>query len=192
MNRSRHLSVFGFTEQQWRRRESNPRKNPGTPYVEQPGIIPSLEARFWARVEKTDDCWLWTGRQNAKGYGRVFTYSRRAGRTCREEMAHRVSYQLAYGPIPDGLLVCHRCDNPPCIRPNHLFVGTNLDNVYDARAKLRLAKKLTPADVYAIRAACDRGETHRSIADRYGLACGTVTKIKLRQRWSWLPERGAA
>ncbi len=91
--------------------------------------------RFWSKVVKTDDgCWGWNGATTPFGYGRMTAGSRGAGLL----RAHRVSWELHYGPIPAGLLVLHHCDNPPCVRPNHLFLGTMLDNSRDAVAKGRV------------------------------------------------------
>lgn len=96
----------------------------------------SVVDRFWSKVNKTDTCWLWTGATRGHGYG--FIAERRvAGRQVRT-MAHRLSWQLAYGPIPDGLVVCHRCDVPACVNPLHLFLGTLSDNTQDALRKGRL------------------------------------------------------
>src|SRR5687767_4720826 len=89
-----------------------------------------LSERFWEKVRKTDGCWLWTASRNAKGYGQIM-YQR------RPIHAHRVSWQLANGPIPDGLCVLHRCDNPQCVNPGHLFLGTIVDNNRDMFAKGR-------------------------------------------------------
>ncbi len=89
------------------------------------------ETRFWAKVGKTEGCWLWKGRRTESGYGH---FGIRSGKMCR---AHRFSFELAYGPIPSGMYICHHCDNPPCVRPDHLFVGTNSDNAKDAIAKGR-------------------------------------------------------
>lgn len=88
------------------------------------------EERFWSKVNKTDTCWLWTAGTAWDGAG-VFKVS---GKDVR---AYRYSYELIYGPIPQGLLICHRCDNPACVRPDHLFLGTHLDNVRDKIAKGR-------------------------------------------------------
>lgn len=93
----------------------------------------SLAARFWAKVNKTPTCWLWTANRLPKGYG-VINVGGRAG---SQQLAHRVSWELHFGPIPDGLWVLHRCDNPPCVRPDHLFLGTVQDNVDDMVTKGR-------------------------------------------------------
>jgi len=87
--------------------------------------------RFWARIEKGNDCWPWKSRTDKDGYGKVHW----AGESNR---AHRVAWEITNGPIPDGLLVCHSCDNPPCCNPSHLFLGTNAENMRDASAKRRL------------------------------------------------------
>jgi hypothetical protein len=102
------------------------------------------EDRFWAKVEKTEGCWLWTGsRRPPGGYGQF--------RSANQQMVstHRFSWELHNGLIPPGLCVCHRCDNPACVRPDHLFLGTMLDNNRDMMAKGR--------DRYAGRTHCDRG-----------------------------------
>jgi len=92
----------------------------------------TLLERFMSRVDTSGDCWEWTAGRQEAGYG----YFDVAGHRYR---AHRVAYELAVGPIPEGMFVCHRCDNPPCVRPSHLFLGSQLDNVADARAKGRLS-----------------------------------------------------
>ena len=106
-------------------------------------------ARFWAKIEKCENgCWEWTGVRNWMGYGRVS----RAGRITS---AHRIAYELSVAAIPDGLSVLHRCDNPPCCNPDHLFVGTVRDNAKDAVAKGRYVvwRWLTEEQKAAIRAA---------------------------------------
>ena len=87
------------------------------------------EELFWSHVAKSDGCWLWTAGLN-RGYGAFAVHRKDIG-------AHRYSWMLENGPIPDGLFVLHRCDNPPCVRPDHLFIGTQLDNMLDKMSKGR-------------------------------------------------------
>ena len=99
-------------------------------------LYPSMENYFWERVDKTsnvDGCWGWTGSKSPSGYGQT------GDKRWKYKMAHRMSYAIHYGSIPQGLMVCHRCDNPGCVNPLHLFLGTNSDNLLDASAKGRLA-----------------------------------------------------
>jgi hypothetical protein len=88
------------------------------------------ESEFWSLVDRGGDCWLWLGRKNSTGYGAL-------GRKYPDERAHRYAWLITHGPIPDGLWVLHRCDNPPCVRPEHLFLGDALANARDRDAKGR-------------------------------------------------------
>jgi hypothetical protein len=92
----------------------------------------SLWDRFWSKVEKGPECWEWKAGASSHGYGGFKV----AGQLLR---AHRVAWELTYGPIPEGMVVCHRCDNPSCVRPDHLFIGTVADNNRDRSAKGRSA-----------------------------------------------------
>jgi len=102
---------------------------------------PPIE-RFWAKVDKTGDCWEWTGARFHHGYG--LFYESASVRT----RAHRFAYETLAGPIPPGVLVLHRCDNPPCVRPEHLFLGTQADNVADMIAKGRIVSRGNGGGLY--------------------------------------------
>jgi hypothetical protein len=141
--------------------------------------------RFWQKVEKTETCWNWTACAHPKGYG-LFSIRNRNRR------AHRVSYEMHCGPITDGMQVLHECDNPRCVRPDHLFLGTNADNMADKCAKGREAHvgqkgeanaraKLTTEKVLAIRAAVG---TQDEIAASFGISRGAVSGIRTGRRWS--------
>lgn len=129
---------------------------------------------FFELVKKTDACWLWLGPTNQDGYG---FYSTRA--------AHRVSHEIANGPIPQGMSVLHRCDNPPCVNPAHLFLGTQADNVADCVSKGRRATKLVPEVVAVIRRRCADGERQRAVAREFGVSDATVSLIVNRKTWEY-------
>lgn len=140
--------------------------------------------RFWAKVDRRSlfDCWPWTGAKEGLGYGVV----RRASGVFK---AHRRAYELAVGPIPDGLIVRHICDNPPCCNPSHLAIGTHADNVADKVSRGRQARGegngravLSIEDVRAIR---DRApsETVAALAREYRVDRRTITYIVQRVNW---------
>lgn len=97
--------------------------------------------RFLKYIRKTDNCWLWTGHKDKCGYGRLSILGNKV------ILAHRLAYQLQFGAISVGLYVCHHCDNPSCVNPSHLFLGTQLENMQDMKRKLRLGKRAGPRTV---------------------------------------------
>lgn len=144
---------------------------------------PTLAERFWAKVAKSDGCWEWTAARTPMwGYGHI----RVGGHTGSIQGAHRVSWTLANGPIPPGMEVCHRCDNPPCVRPDHLFLGTGQANSDDKMAKGRDRKalgaangraKLTADQVAEIRRRVAAGETQTSVARDFGVNSAHVSRL---------------
>ena len=152
-----------------------------------PKSIP-LEIRFWKYVEKTPGCWNWTGAVEAGGYGQI-----RAGGTKR---AHRISWLLHHGKLPAELDVLHTCDNPRCVRPEHLYLGTQLENMRDRKNRGRRPDtsgernpraKLTADNVRAIREEFGRTAYKRgrmAIATKYGISYTMVQLIVKRRSWS--------
>ncbi len=143
---------------------------------------------FYSIPEPNSGCTLWFGPADRHGYGKS-KYKHKGF------LAHRAAWELRHGPT-NGLDVLHRCDNPACINPDHLFLGTQADNSRDMHRKGRNPKGeqqgnavLTNVDVHAIR---DAKGTHREIAAQFSVAHGTVGRIKRRTGWKHLPEGRAA
>lgn len=152
--------------------------------------------RFWPRVDKTggtEACWPWTGGRGGKYGSFALTHHTSVG-------AHCMAWALANGPIPNGMMVLHSCDNPPCCNPAHLFIGTHSDNMKDAAAKGRLAlqqrgriqratgtrhhnSRLTEDNVREIRRRAADGETQREIARRFSITQPAVGYIVRREQW---------
>jgi hypothetical protein len=112
------------------RSKNRPRKYCSRPCYELHKTLPLAE-RFWVKVEKSDGCWLWTG-SRTKGYGYIARDN-----TGNPGYAHRISWEIRYGPIRGNLCVLHKCDTPLCVRPDHLFLGTKSDNAKDCVSKGR-------------------------------------------------------
>jgi len=138
---------------------------------------------FWVYVNKTAGCWLWAAGSSA-GYG-VFHVKRKVMR------AHRVAYILANGSIPKGLLVCHSCDNPLCVNPDHLWVGTQKDNMKDAREKGRTRKgenhgasRLNDNIIQIIRNDYSAGRMNQpELAKRFNVSQKNISKVVRRETW---------
>ncbi len=134
-----------------------------------------------SRVHKIPEtgCWLWDGYLNKHGYGHFRSFNKKI-------LAHRASYQVYYGEIPEGLLVCHKCDTPACVNPDHLFLGTHKDNSLDALRKDRIARgayngktKLTEEAVIDIRTS---SLSRKELAEKYGTTVGYVKNLRARKR----------
>lgn len=148
-----------------------------------------LPDRFWSKVNKTENCWLWIACVGSNGYAQI----RVGGRKGRMVHAHRVSWYLHNGPIPNNLLVLHSCDIPVCVKPDHLFLGTNRDNVLDAVKKGRRADfsgdkagaaKLSWSFVRQIRSLYrDRNYTMTSLAEQFNVSITTISEIIHNMRW---------
>ena len=146
-------------------------------------IIMSFRERFEKCIfyGSPDGCHYWIGHLDAKGYGSTHL-------DYKVQRAHRVAYELYVGKIPNGLMVCHSCDNPICVNPDHLFVGTNLDNMQDKARKNRSAigvrhglSKLTERDVLFIRENIKIPSP--VFASRFGVAKETINSIKRNKTW---------
>lgn len=169
-------------------------RNRGTPVL--------VASDFWAKVDQTGECWLWLPKwRDNWGCG----YLRWNGRQVR---APRLAWELTYGPIPPGMFVCHHCDNPPCVRPDHLFLGSNADNVADMVRKGRHARgatsgarlhpdrirrgeqngtaKLTAVAVREIRSRYAAGEIRADLARAYGVSHNTIVRVVTGQHWKHL------
>lgn len=144
--------------------------------------------RFWSHVDKSagiNACWLWTAHLTT-GYGRMRLFG-------KPTLAHRISYQAAYGEIPDGLMVCHHCDNRACVNPTHLFLGTARDNSHDRTLKQRGGNHkgerngrhlLTQVQVAEIRDLCAHKRfTQKQLGELYGVSPKTIAAIASGYNW---------
>jgi len=147
----------------------------------------TLRKRFEAKFVKglNSDCWLWEGGTSGKGYGQVWNEQ-------KQEKAHRAAWKLYRGEIPKGLCVCHSCDTPLCVNPNHLWLGSQAENIRDMHAKGRGKQqngeahhnaKLTEEDVRAIRASL---QSSRKLALIFNISSSQVSRIKHREHWKYL------
>jgi hypothetical protein len=161
------------------------------------GKMKTLEERFWKYVDKKgdNDCWVWKGYRQIYGYGQIFINKKSCG-------THRVMWELVNGPIPEGLFVCHHCDNPPCCNLSHLFLGTSQDNVNDMMQKGRFVrysgsrngkdngkgrgkggKKLTMIEATEIRELRKTGLTFLEIGNKYRVSAVMIYYIVSGKFW---------
>jgi hypothetical protein len=160
-----------------------------------------LAERFWEKVERGPECWMWRGTITHHGYGVISVGGRASGR----EYAHRASWELTNGPIAAGQVVCHRCDNTSCVRPDHLFLGTQAQNLADMRQKGRAndpsrgsqgerngRARLTWEQVREIRRRWAAGEQQIALAREFGIGSTTVGHIVHGRRWHDIPDGARA
>jgi hypothetical protein len=153
-----------------------------------PARTPAI-VRFWRHVEKTDGCWLWTGKANVSGYGVI-------NLNTRTMFAHRFLWTETHGPIPDGLYLCHHCDTPRCVNPAHLFLGTQKDNMQDyarkglwkprerqPRGSTVKTSKLTESQVKEIRFKSIHGHSYATLAAEYGVTSVNIGYIVRGKAW---------
>lgn len=156
----------------------------------------SIEMRFWEKVRKgeTDECWEWQGAKSRDGYGRL----RRPGPAKTEHRdlrAHHIAWQIENGPVPQGMCVLHKCDNPPCCNPKHLFLGTRTVNNADKKEKGRSADrhgtnnsnvKLTEGDVIEIRKLASLGMSQMQVAALFSVKQPQISRIVRGESWGSL------
>ena len=143
----------------------------------------SVLNRWTAKVEKSNGCWIWRGAIGSHGYGHMLIEKTPVHKA---DVAHRISWQLHRGDIPNGLQVLHKCDNRRCVNPDHLFLGTQKENIADCIAKNRfkyLRAKLTISQVLEIKRAIAVGETCESISKKYGVIGKSIRNIKNGKTW---------
>lgn len=151
------------------------------------------EERFLKKFTQlsNQECWLWEAGKDLDGYGVFQIGTKKTGK------AHRFSYQHFKGKIPDGMMICHHCDTPSCVNPDHLFIGTALTNVKDCVQKGRRSKerysynvgnnhpraKIIASDVLMIRKLMKSGISRKDIAARYNVSSSTISDISLKRSW---------
>jgi len=152
--------------------------------------------RFWSYVDKTDPsgCWVWIGALHSDGYGKLWWEGRHS------YIAHRAAYEISLGDIPEGMCVCHKCDNPPCVNPDHLFLATHKDNMRDMVTKGRArggspkgtfegernpGVKISTEAVLAIRLLYEQGYSVAEISRRFAsVSYSNIWLIVKRKAWT--------
>lgn len=156
-----------------------------------PTVKRSIAERFWEKVDQRGVCWIWTAARHPLGYG---SFSVGVGSDRVRVAAHRMAYMFFHGPIPQGLHVRHKCDNPPCVNPDHLELGTHQDNMRDMVERGRNVlpptdgennpnARFTELQVRQMRAMRARGMFHREIGEVFGTDPGSIANIVNRAGW---------
>ncbi len=163
-------------------------------YLASQGLSPTFTQRFWSKVfimPYDRGCWLWIGALRASGYGQIGTW--KEGQP--PISAHRASWILHRGPLPAGMCVCHKCDTPPCVNPDHLFLGTSRENTHDMIRKGRLVvgfrhkrsnhhnSKLNESKVDAIRILRSSGMSYQKIADLFSISQSLARQVGANLIW---------
>ena len=145
--------------------------------------------RFWSKVDRSDpgECWIWRGRLTPRGYGDFRICHDGVAKTLR---ANRVAWEMEFGEIPGGMVICHTCDTPSCCNPSHFFIGTHAENQADKTRKGRQARgsghgtsRLSEEQVLWIRNRIGRGEKIRPLAREFGVSQRTVQRIHRGMTW---------
>lgn len=140
----------------------------------------SIVERFEAKIDKSGDCWMWTGYKLPSGYGQIWD-------GVSNTRAHRLSYEIYIGKISEGLFVLHKCDTPACVNPAHLFLGTAKDNAMDMMKKGRCsANILEDFEVLEIRDMRKNGYTGKELSEKYSVTQGTISRIVQNRTWKHL------
>jgi hypothetical protein len=156
-------------------------------------LYAKLPLRFWVKADLTETCWIWTATRKRKELGRSYGAFSWQGKS---QSVHRLIWKLLYGEIPPKMVICHKCDNPPCFNPSHLFLGTTADNAADCNRKGRHSwgipklrgeqvhnAKFTDEQVREIKIELANGGKIREIARRFHVYNQTIEKIKNGTRW---------
>ena len=147
---------------------------------------PITRERIENKIDRIPEsgCWIWTGTITSRGYGQLLSSNKKI-------YAHRAAFEAFIGEIPDGMVVCHTCDNVHCVNPDHLFLGTQKDNLQDMKKKGRSThgeknaqSLLTEANVIVIKSLLSDGWTEAQVAKHYGVSRSNINAIKLNKRWN--------
>ena len=188
--RASFLPKYSVTREYWATRrfcspDCSQRSSRGSSSKNKGRTFATLEERFWSKVTKgrPNACWEWQGARQVQGYGYLHAG---AASSRRWEIAHRVAWTIHFGEVPEGLVVCHHCDNPPCCNPAHLFLGTRADNNRDRRDKGRSHSKLNEVGVREIMRRLEAGERQASIAKLFNVTHQTISDISRHKAWAHL------